>query len=287
MNRHWLIALLLTAICAGVSAQRTDFLGRSHLLLGGDATFYIGDLNNQSALSVPRWGVSAGLHTRLDNRWSVRVELSYGMLECTQDYIVRRNLSFRSSLMEGAAVVEFDFRPYGPGATESRWTPYIFGGLGVYHFSPEALHTEADGSSRWVALRELHTEGQGTSAYPERRPYQLTQLCLPFGVGFRCRLGKSVSLSAEYGFRKTWTDYIDDVSTTYVGSALLSAEVENGGLAGIMADRSGEVEEGYVNAAGIKRGDDSLNDWYSFFTIRVGFSLETLLGWTRSKRCKL
>ena len=96
-----------------------------------------------------------------------------------------------------------------------------------------------------------------------------------------------MSLSAEYGFRKTWTDYIDDVSTTYVGSALLSAEVENGGLAGIMADRSGEVEEGYVNAAGIKRGDDSLNDWYSFFTIRVGFSLETLLGWTRSKRCKL
>ena len=85
----------------------------------------------------------------------------------------------------------------------------------------------------------------------------------------------------------TWSDYLDDVSTTYVGSELLEAEVLEGAMAARMADRSNEVESGYVNAVGIKRGDDALKDWYAFLKVSVGVNLETLLGWTRSKRCKL
>ena len=106
-------------------------------------------------------------------------------------------------------------------------------------------------------------------------------------MGVKWRINKSFSLTAEYGFRKTWTDYLDDVSTTYVGSALLLAEVENGELAAALADRSTEVEAGYVNAVGIKRGDDSLDDWYSYLRISIGINMETLFGWMRSKRCKL
>ena len=270
-----------------VSAQRTDLLGRSEIFVAGGGFFYIGDLNNQSAIDMPQWGASLGLRTRLDNRWVVRAAFSYGQLECDKDYITRRNLSFRSPIFEGAAMIEFDFRPYGPGATENVWTPFIFGGLAIFHYNPQALYTEADGNSRWVALQPLHTEGQATSVYPHRRPYRLTQLNMPFGVGVRWRVSKSISLTVEYGFRNTWTDYLDDVSTTYVGAELLSAEVTNGGMAAILADRSSEVEAGFVNPVGMKRGDDSLNDWYSYFNASISISMETLLGWTRSKRCKL
>ena len=85
---------------------------------------------------------------------------------------------------------------------------------------------------------------------------------MPFGIGFKYHPNKSLTLSAEYGFRKSWTDYIDDVSTTYVDNAQLTYVA--GELAAGLADRSGEVEPGYVNAAGIKRGDDSLDDWCLF-----------------------
>ena len=90
-----------------------------------------------------------------------------------------------------------------------------------------------------------------------------------------------MSLTAEYGFRKTWTDYLDDVSTTYVGADLLRNEVEEGTLAAMLADRSETP-----NAIGIKRGDDSLDDWYSYFNLNVGFNLNMLFGWMRSKRCR-
>lgn len=287
MNKRFYIFLLAAVLSVGAVAQSIDFMRQSEIVLYGGTMNYIGDLNNQSAFSTLHAAGGAGLRTRLDNRWAVRVGAEYGSISCEKDYIVRRNLSFRSNIFEVDALVEFNFRPFGPGATESAWTPYIFGGIGVFHFNPMAQYYDKDDNVQWAALQPLHTEGQGTSLYPDRRPYALVQLCMPFGVGVKVRLNKTFSLTAEYGFRMTWTDYLDDVSTTYVGSTLLESEVLEGGMAARMADRSGEVEAGYMNAPGIKRGDDALNDWYAFMNVSIGVNLETLLGWTRSKRCKL
>lgn len=242
---------------------------------------YIGDLNDQSAFGEVHPAFGAGVRCRLDNRWALRLGGTYGTISAMKDCIAQRNLSFRSSIYEGSFVAEFNFRPYGPGATESLWTPYIFGGVAVFHFNPKTLYTAPDGTTTWVALQPLCTEGQGTTAYPTRHAYPLTQLAIPFGVGLRCRLNKNFSVTAEYGFRKTRTDYLDDVSTTYVGSDLLVAEVRDGALAATLADRS-EVP----NAVGIKRGDDSLDDWYSYFNVSVGLNLNMLFGWMRSKRCR-
>ena len=287
MNKKLNILLLALLFSFGLSAQSIDFLRNSEVVLGGGVMNYIGDLNNQSVLSPLHGAGSVGLRTRLDSRWAVRVEVAYGSISCEKDYIVRRNLSFRSDIFELAALAEFNFRPFGPGATESAWTPYIFGGIGVFHYNPMAQYTDNEGNAQWVELQPLNTEGQGTSLYPERRPYALVQLCMPFGVGVKVRFNKTFSMTAEYGFRMTWSDYLDDVSTTYVGSELLEAEVLEGAMAARLADRSNEVESGYVNAVGIKRGDDALKDWYAFLKVSVGVNLETLLGWTRSKRCKL
>ena len=183
--------------------------------------------------------------------------------------------------MEGALISEFNFQPYGGGATEYKWTPYIFGGIAIFHFNPQAQYTDAMGNTLWADLQPLHTEGQGTNAYPDRRPYRLTQLSVPFGVGVRLRASKYLSFTAEYGLRATWTDYLDDVSTTYADPAVLRSEVENGILAASLADRS-EVP----NQPGIKRGDDSLTDWYTYFNLSVGINLEPLFGWMRSKKCR-
>lgn len=280
MRLRWLIVVLIVLLPLAAMAQRNDFVGRSELVVAGGGMTYIGDLNDQSAFGDVHAAGSIGLRTRLDNRWSMRGMVSYGTISAEKDCIEQRNLSFKSELFEGAMTLEFDFRPYGPGATESMWTPYLFGGLAVFHFNPMAAYTLADGTMQWVELQPLRTEGQGTSLYPKRRPYALTQLSMPFGVGVRLRLGKHVSMTAEYGFRKTWTDYLDDVSTTYVGSELLMEQVS--AESAQLADRSR-----IPNAEGIKRGDDSLDDWYSYFNLSVGVNLDILVGWMRSKRCDI
>ena len=286
MVKRTVLYMFLLLLALPMRSQRQDFLASSELLLYGGGMNYMGDLNDQSALSLPRLAGGLGIRYRIGNRWALRATASYGSVACEEDYIKLRNLSFKSNIFEAAAVAEFNFAPFGAGATDRQWTPYIFGGLGVFYFNPMAPHRTSESEIQWVELPPLHTEGQGSAAYPDRRPYALVQMCMPFGVGVKLRLGKSFSLSAEYGFRKTWTDYLDDVSTTYVAREVLMDNAEDGNLAVAMADRSGEVEEGYANAPGIKRGDDSLDDWYAFFHISLGISFDTMFGWMRSKRCR-
>lgn len=279
MRRHWLIVLAMMLPLP--AAAQFDLLKQSELVLSGGGMNYLGDLNNQSMLGEVHLAFGVGVRCRIDNRWSVRLQGCHGSISALTDCLPSRNLTFRSQVTEGALIAEFDFRPYGPGATESRWTPYIFGGVGIFHYNPEALYTDPTGNTEWVALQPLHTEGQGTKAYPDRRPYKLTELAMPFGVGVRLRLNKHLSLTAEYGFRKTWTDYLDDVSTSYADPEVLRAQGDNGAVAAAMADRSNPL-----NATGIKRGDDSLDDWYSYFNVTMGVNLEVLFGWMRSKRCR-
>ena len=285
MRRVWVILMLCLAE-AFAGAQVADFLSRAELVISGGGMGYVGDLNDQRLFSTPGLALGGGLCYRLDNRWSVGGEVRYGRVGCATDCLPMRNLSFRSHVAEFSVRVQFNFLPLGTGATDYRWSPYLFGGIGAFHFNPEATYVDADGTQRWVALQPLGTEGQGSAAYPDRKPYSLVQLCLPFGVGVKARLNSTFSVEIEYGFRKSWTDYLDDVSTTYVGSEVLDNGRVNGALAARLADRSGEVAGGEANAAGIKRGDDSLDDWYTCFHVSVGISLEALLGWTRRKQCE-
>lgn len=284
------ILLLLLLFSSATLLRSQSILSRCEVGLGLGGMTYIGDLNDQSMLGKVR--PAAGLTARLniDPRWAVALGFSYGQVEGgNPDVIARRNLSFRSPIAEGFLRAEFNFFPYGLiSNTQKLSTPYIFCGVGLFKFNPKAKYTEpATGESTWYELQPLATEGQGTMAYPDRQMYQLLEVCMPFGIGYKWRLSRSVHLSVEYGWRKTWTDYLDDVSTTYVGAEVLNPGDGRGMMAVVLADRSGEVEPGYVNPVGVKRGDDSLKDWYSFFHISLTFSAEVLFGWMRGKVCEL
>lgn len=253
--------------------------------LNGGGMNYIGDLNNQSMLGKPNVGYGAMLRYKLDNRWSVVVGGSYSHLEGgNPDYIARRNLSFRSYVGEGYVRLDFNFFPYGYGDMQFPWTPYIFGGMGFFVFNPTAYYTDPlTGESEWVDLQPLGTEGQGLLEYPDRTQYNLLQACMPFGLGVKMMVAKPLTIAVEYGWRKTWTDYIDDCSTTYVDNTLLA--YSRGDMTAGLADRSGEVVEGYVNAAGMKRGDDSLNDWYAYLNVSATLSLDFLFRSVLKKKC--
>ena len=272
----------------------TSFAGRGQLTLrrisiglNAGGMNYLGDLNRQSMLGKLNMGYGATVRYLIDNRWSLRVDGAYGTVEGgNPDYIARRNLSFRSHIYEASLRVEFNFLPFSTAERQYRWTPYIFGGVGMFHFNPTAQYTNGSGEVVEVALQPLRTEGQGSNEYPDRQPYALTAPMMPFGVGFRVKPNDMLTFGVEYGFRKTWTDYLDDVSTTYVGSELLN-RYHSDGEAALLADRSGEVVEGYVNAVGIERGDDSLDDWYAYLNAYVSFRLDKVFWFVGKKRCDM
>jgi hypothetical protein len=117
-------------------------------------------------------------------------------------------------------------------------------------------------------LQPLGTEGEGL--VPSRPKYALFQFCIPVGIGFKYTLGRQWGVGLELGIRKTFTDYIDDVSTTYFDFASYPGQYDP--LAPKLADRSdGTKPENTL--PGAQRGDNRENDTYMFAIFSVNYKL--------------
>ncbi len=275
-----ILGFVLACFTGQIRAQFRRSQAEIGLMIGG--MNYIGDLNNQSMLGRLRPAIGGLFRYNLGQRWVLQFSGAYGQIEGGNPDVIRnRNLSFRSSIIEGSIQIQFNFLPFGFGHGGYRWTPYLFCGFGFFGFNPKTQYTDPiTGVTDWYELQPLGTEGQGNPKYSERMPYSLVEKMIPFGLGIKWKPTQYFSLGVEYGFRKTWTDYLDDVSTTYVEQEVL---IENGGkIAGVLSDRTNEIISGYINPAGLKRGDDSLNDWFAFFGITATVQLDAIfsfLGW--------
>lgn len=232
---------------------------------------YKGDLQQkeitlQNAKSVNTIGVSYNVTGHI----SLRAEFSATNIEGNdQDNnnsaLRKRNLNFKSFLSEGAVMLQydaFDLENY-------KLTPYFFGGIGQFKFNPYTYDTVG----RKVFLQWMGTEGQGLPQYPDRKMYKTTQYCIPFGIGVKYAISDYVHLGAEFATRKLFTDYLDDVSTTYVDENILLAG--RGSTSVGLAYRGDELKSnpGTYPADGVKRGNPLLNDNYYFMQVRLGIRL--------------
>lgn len=247
-------------------AQKSYELG---IFLGG--SFYIGDLNPNGYFDqFTRFAAGGIFRYNLNNRFALRANLLFGTLTADDSQSPsasqrERNLNFKSPVDELSAQVEFNFLEYEMGNSKHAFTPFIFAGFGAFKMNPKAQV-----SNQWVALQPLGTEGQGTSANPSA-PYHLIQPCIPFGIGIKTNFSKGLCLTIEWGMRKTFTGYIDDVNKTYVSpSVLLAARGVNGPMAVELADRSLNADK---NAdTGTERGNGK-DDWYSFAGLILSFQI--------------
>src|SRR4029079_7997167 len=103
---------------------------------------------------------------------------------------------------------------------EHRFSPYLFAGLSLFHFNPYSK----DALGNDVNLRSLSTEGQNLPEYPDRKMYSLNQISIPFGGGIHFAVTENITLGYEIRMHKTFTDYLDDVSKSYVDKAPLLRE---------------------------------------------------------------
>ena len=176
-----------------------------------------------------------------------------------------RNLNFHTSIREFGLTGQYFLFP----SATARINPYAFFGLALYHFDPYTYDTL--GAKHF--LQPLGTEGQGLSQYPDKKMYGRTQFAIPFGGGVRVQVNDNVNLGLEVGLRKLFTDYLDDVSTSYADrDALLAAR---GAKAVELAYRSGELKNGnpLYPPAGVQRGSPAAKDWYYITSLTVNFRI--------------
>ena len=253
--------LLFCCFLTTVTAQVKEF----GLFAGG--AYYRGELN-RTHFSQSDYSIGGIFKQDFPNdRLSLRFQLLYSQVKAddfksgnTQQ--LNRNLSFKSSVIEFGPVLEIDFFKFHPGqnntAKAAFGTPYFMGGINIMRMNPKTRY-----NGEWIELQPLGTEGQGTSIANAPKKYSLNQIVIPFGIGIKVNLSHHSSFSMEYGIRKTFTDYLDDVSGIYPDLTALNP------LARELSDRARTPEGVNQSSYGLQRGNPADKDWYSVF----GFSI--------------
>lgn len=269
---------------SNLSAQ--DFDKSPCLTLFSGTLNYQGDLKpNSFTFSHSHLAFGIGIKKPVSKWVTLRAGLMSGKIEAAdkwnRDYLKSRNLSFATDIKEASLAIELTV----PGILSGKIVPYFYSGISVFHFNPYTY----DRNNVKTYLKPLSTEGQGLPQYPDKKPYNLTQFALPFGGGIKYIISDAVSIGIEMSQRKTFTDYLDDVSSNYVDANLLLQA--KGAKTVELSYREDEVPNGrpYLPAAGEQRGTPSEMDWFYYTGLTLELKLNSLGGLFRktvaSQRC--
>ncbi|MEI7472484.1 MAG: DUF6089 family protein [Ferruginibacter sp.] len=276
MNKRVVAVVSFFLLACGVNAQRYEYVqqGEFGATIGG--AHYFGDLNTRAALNRPKPALGIFFRKQFGNYVGMRVAAHYAQLGYSDtysknDYQKLRNLSFNTNVWEIAVQGDFNFFKFMPGDPEHLFTPYVTLGLGVFTYDPYAYLND-----KKEFLRPLGTEGQ-TIGYQGRKQYSTMAFCLPFGVGIKYNISDKMNLSFEVSQRFTNTDYLDDVSTTFIGASRFPLLPNgNASTASILQDRSVEIDpSNLLGTEGRQRGWSKQKDQYIIAEIGISFNLSS------------
>lgn len=295
-----LVAVIVSCfLMAPKSHAQTLDLG---LFAGG--SYYLGDINPSLHFAGSQPAFGGFFRFNYKDRWGFRLggyrgkvkadDLDFFKLDAAQTYLnndyniddpnliyyltSNRGLNFETDITEISFLVELNFFPFFVGSRKNTWTPYIFAGAGMYLYNPKPI-------GGGISLRTLGTEGQGYVGRPE--PYGNLAFSIPFGIGMKISLNKRIGLGFEWGMRKTFNDYLDDISSTYYLD-LYGYNPEEGIYYAPNPENPVEIisfpitddvyysDPTFSHKKGEKRGNQYNKDWYAFYGVTLTFKINLL-----------
>ena len=277
MMKKNILSLLFLALLPFLSSAQKWEVG-----LFGGISHYNGDLSEGLFMTDAIHPTIGGLiRYNVNYKWSIRASAYYGKISGSDEFATdevrrQRNLSFYSNLTEISITPEFNFTGYKIRTKRFTFSPFAYAGLAIFKYSPMA---DMDGST-WN-LQQMRTEGQGSiynqqesqknADYPQK-PYALTQVSIPMGLGIKWAIGKHLNFTFEVSARKTFTDYLDDVSHWYVPANVFYQTSGDDGYK--LMDRRAELTGLDVEPQDLikTRGNSTTNDWYYFHGITLTYT---------------
>lgn len=243
---------------------------RIHADVYAGVSNYQGDLQTKGfTFNDAETGFGLGMSYDITNRFIIRGVASFLKVRGMDKPgvpaydVFARNVNFHSDIVEAQLAIEYNIFDI----EERGFTPYAFLGIAAFHFNPYTY----DSTGKKEYLRVYGTEGQGLPQYPDKEIYKDEQISIPFGGGIKFLLTDNLQVGLEMGFRKLFTDYLDDVSGTYADSAILASA--RGTQAVALAHRGSEIKG--VNAPypleGAIRGNPKSLDLYYITGIRISY----------------
>lgn len=278
MKRIITIALILTFLIGNNSQLKAQesIVQEGEFGVGFGAAHYFGDLNTRANLNRPKMAATVFFRKNLGNYIAARLAVSFAKLGYSDTYnsfnkqMFSRNLSFNSNVWELSLQGDFNFFRFMPGEPAYSFTPYITLGAGIFTYDPYAYLRDEK-----ILLRPLNTEGQGSTLYPDRKPYSSMAISIPFGGGIKYAFNERINIGFEVLHRFTNTDYLDDVSKTYVESSLFPPNPDGStSNALLLSDRSYELGTP-IGIPGRQRGNSKQKDQFVTAMFHVTFNLQS------------
>jgi len=272
--RH-LLATLMICLPLVMFAQNS-IVQEGEFGFGLGAAHYFGDLNTRAKLNRPKLAAGIFFRKNFGNYIAMRItgnfaQLGYSDVYNTHnEYMHRRNLSFNTKVWELGLQGDFNFYRFLPGDPDFRFTPYITVGVSAFNYDPYAYL-----NGQKYFLRPLGTEGQGSAANPDRKQYSSMAFAIPFGVGFKYSINERTNIGFEVVHRFTTTDYLDDVSKTYVDPASFPPNPDGSpSVAYLLSDRSYETGP-RIGEKGRQRGNSQNKDQFVTAMVFISFNLQS------------
>ena len=275
MKKVLLGLLFISGIIYADAQYRGDFGFR----IG--ASNYLGDIGGKEQtrrdfiwdmkLRKTRWTVGGFYRHRFNKNFGVTGSLTYARVEGDDAFTTNRarrgrNLNFVNDMLEFSGRGEYYFYSHddvtGRGKYFLSMRSFVFAGVGGLVHAPKTR----DASNDRVFLRREETEGNR---------YGLLTATIPVGVGVYFTYKKEHRYGFELSWHASFTDYLDDISTTYTTTTSDVANRYDELPSGADVPRSIYYEPGQ------KRGDPSNQDNFllanfTYSYVLLGSSANTL-----------
>ncbi|WP_293299748.1 DUF6089 family protein [Pedobacter sp. UBA4863] len=249
-----LLAFVLSSFFASKASAQTWELG---VQAGGAG--YMGDLNPTNPVKISGLAFGGFIKANFDPYWALSFNYNNGKIKAddaksTYAQFRERNLSFSNNLHELSFLLDFNFFDYFSGGGYASFTPYLYTGVGAVLFNPKAKYQD-----NTYKLAQYDTEGVD---------YQTSALTVPFGAGVKYNFKTNWTIMGNIGYRNAHTDYLDDVSGTYIDPAQYDAQPSVRQIQMVLSDRSATK----IGAPGTQRGDFRKRDTYMFVGIGITYT---------------
>jgi len=260
-RKYRLKQFVMKAVIALFFVVFSNFSSAQTFEVGGfvGTSYYLGELNPGLPYNQTQLAYGALARYNLNARWAIKFSYYKGEIQgsdATGGNTVDRNLDFKSKINDFSLVAEFNFWEYFTGSKKSFFTPFIFGGISYFTFKPTSFSG--------VELQPIGTEGQNIG-FADRSPYNQYSFAIPFGFGFKYSINERLGLTFEWGMRKTFTDYIDDISSSYY---LVGQNINPNNAGEVLSDPT-MSHDPYM-----QRGDDQTKDWYNYTGITITYKFD-------------
>jgi hypothetical protein len=237
-------------------------------------------------LAKTRWNGGAFVRYKWRPKLSLKLAFDYVRIEgddklSTNPGRYYRNFNFKNDLFDLGFTGEWFFYENNDLGNTYRYKngfrAYAFAGIGGFYTNPKSLY-----KGNWVKMRPVASEGVA---------YKAVVLNIPMGLGFYFTFDKINRLGFEMNYRKTFTDYIDDISGNYPSIApkdpyKRSLVLRTTEMTPLEIENNSNPSAIYSHNWGLKRGDPTRKDAYmtmslsysrviqgksSFYRVRQGF----------------